>query len=646
MRSLIFGLLLLSVAIATFLVYQPGLSGPPVFDDGPNIVSNSKLRIQGLTLASLSDAAYSSPAGAFQRPLSMLSFGLNFYFNAGNFSPFPFKMTNLAIHLLNGLAVFALLRTLIGFYRKQREPQLPASYPHWLALTVTAAWLLHPLNLTSVLYLVQRMNSLAVLFTLGGLSLYLWGRIRVCNGQVRGLWAILTAIFVFTPLAFLSKENGALMPFFLLVAELTFFKFEAPQPAARRVLIVIFVLCTVLPVLAFVSYVALHPDWLLGGYAKRDFNLSERLMTEARIVWFYLRLIVLPSTALMGMYHDDIAISRSMVEPFMTLPAILGIVALLVLAWWSRHRQPLLAFGILFFLVGHSMESTIIPLELAHEHRNYLPMLGILLAFFHLLLKPFQMASARNLRRTVAVLLITLFAIGTFFRASTWANPFDLTKAEVDHHPNSPRANVEMGNVYANLITPDPITKEEYLLIASQYYEHEAILKKTTVSGLFNLIVLSISREKHVEKAWLTELTERLKHNALPPNFNDPLMVVAGCRSKVSCPLTEKEIELILYAPLQNPHVFGHVKALAYSALTQYLTNVTRDYPAAIDAIKQSIAFAPQELQYRMTLIKFLIALKRPDEARKELMLLKQVDQQNKPESDIALLEKQLTQAQ
>ncbi|MDI1246846.1 MAG: hypothetical protein PSV24_15755 [Rhodoferax sp.] len=644
MQRLIPGFLFLCALLAAFLIYQPGLGGPPVFDDGPNIVNNPHLRVTDLSLSSLREAAYSSPVGAFQRPISMLSFGMNFHFNSGNFAPFPFKLTNLFIHLLNGSAIFALVRLIVGHYRKQLQPLLPAAYPLWLALAVSAAWLLHPLNLTTVLYLVQRMNSLAVLFTLGGLFLYVWGRIRVCNGQRGGILAILVGIFVFTPLAILCKENGALLPFFMLVAELTLFKLETAQPVARRVLIVIFTVCTLLPVLAFVSYVALHPDWLLGGYATREFTLPERLMTEARVVWFYVRLIVLPSIALMGMYHDDIAISHGLFDPVTTLPAIIGMIALPVVVWLARRRQPLVTFGILFFFVGHSMESTIIPLELAHEHRNYLPMLGILLAFFHLLLQPFHLASARIPRQTVAVLLIGLFAAGTFSRATAWANPFDMLYAEIEHHPNSPRANIEMGNLYARLVSQDPLAMEENYLFAWQYYEHEASLNKSNVNGLFGLVVLSMSRGKPIENSLLTDLTDRLKQEVLPNSIIDPLLAIAGCQSKESCPLSSQEVEQLLRAPLKNPHVFGHFKALAYSALTYYLVNVARDYSAAIDAINQSIALAPMEREHRLTLVRLLVALQRPDEARKQLAILKQADHKNSRQRDIALLEKQLTQ--
>jgi len=290
------------------------------------------------------------------------------------------------------------------------------------------------------------------------------------------------------------------------------------------------------------------------------------------------------------------------------------------------------------------MESTFIPLELAHEHRNYLPMLGIVLAFFHLLLQPFHATSARIPRRAVAVLLIGLFAAGTFSRATAWANPFDMLHTEIAHHPNSPRANIEIGNLYARLISPDPFTMEENYFFAWQHYEHEASLNKSNVNGLFGLVVLSMSRGKHIENNLLTDLTDRLKQEVLPNSIIDPLLAIADCRTKASCPMSAQEVEQLLDAPLQNPHVFGHVKALVYTALTQYLVNVARDYPAAIDSINQSIALAPQELEHRLTLVRFLMALQRTEEARKQLATLKQIDHKNIRQRDIAMLEKQLTQ--
>ncbi len=487
------------------------------------------------------------------------------------------------------------------------------------------------------------MNSLAALFTLIGLGLYFWGRIRLFSGQGVGMLAILVGVFIFTPLAILCKENGALLPFFMLVAELTLFRFETAQPVARRFLIALFLICAVLPVLVFISYIAMNPGWLLGGYSGRDFNLPERLMTEARVVWFYLRLIVMPSNAAMGIFHDDIVISHGVFDPLITLAAIIGIIALPVIAAVFLRRQPLVTFGLLFFLIGHSMESTIIPLELVHEHRNYLPMYGILLAFFHLLLQPFHKASARIPRRVLVVLLIALFGVDTYSRAAAWSNPYELWHTEIEHHPKSPRTNIEMGSLYANLITPDPLAMGNNYLLARQYYEHANNLQKSNVNGLFGLIQLNTARGLPVERGWLTELAYRLEHETVPANVNDQLVALVACRMQKNCSLSAQDIELLLRAPLRNPRIFGSNKALVHTALTYYLINVAQDYPAAIESINQSIALAPQELEYRLTLVRFLIALERPNDARKQLALLKRIDKRHSRDGDIAMLEEQLS---
>ncbi len=648
MRQLIPRLMLLGILLTAVFVYRPGLNGPFMFDDGINVSNNEKLKVHDLSKASLTEAAFSIPNGVFRRPLSMLSFAFNFYFDRDTVSPFPdafsFKVTNLLIHLLNSIAVFILTRLLVSLYRERRQPDLPRAYTEWLALAVTAAWLLHPLNLTSVLYVVQRMTSLAALFTFSGLSLYLWGRARLCRGQQGGLVAIMASVLVFTPLAVLSKENGILLPFLMLAAEVVLFRFETARPSDRRFLITFFIVFAALPALLIIGYLAMHPNWILGGYIRREFTLPERLMTEARVIWFYLRLILLPSTALMGVYHDDFAISHHLFDPVTTLPAILGILALLGGVWLLRQRMPIVAFGILFFLVGHSIESSFVPLELMHEHRNYLPMYGIVLAFFYLLLEPFRAASARLPRRAAAVLMIVLFAASTMIRANAWSNSNDLWSIEVEHHPASTRANNEMGDLYANALTFDPVAKAANYPHARYYYERVTALKPNNINGLVGLIRLSEQHGKPVEEAWLKELDRRLAHEAIPANTNDQLMSLAFCQLKEKCPLKAGEIDQLLHAPLQNPHVTGRGRALIYSVLTIYFFNIKHDHAAALEAIRHAIKLDPQEIDHHLWLATILVAMHRSDEAREQITLLKQLDRASVKAKDIAVLEKQLIQ--
>jgi len=313
--------LLLSLA-ATFLIYQRGLSGAFVFDDGPNIIHNSGIAINDLKLPTLKQAAFSGSSGPMMRPISMLSFAANYY--ATGLNPYYFKLTNLVIHLFNGIGVFALTALLLSFYRKRFEPDLPVTYAQWLSLAVATAWLLHPLNLTSVLYIVQRMTSLSAFFSIWGLVVFVWGRARLHEGK-NGVLPILASMLLFTPLAALSKENGLLLPVFMLVAEAALFIFYAEKPAARRFLIGFYVLFLAIPAAAAIIYGAMHLDDLLAGYRTRGFTLPERVMTEARVVWFYIWQILLPSNAQMGLHHDDIAVSRGLFQPVSTALSLAGV---------------------------------------------------------------------------------------------------------------------------------------------------------------------------------------------------------------------------------------------------------------------------------------------------------------------------------
>jgi hypothetical protein len=168
-------LLLVSLLVTTF-VYWPGLSGSWLFDDYPNIVDNPGVQPHEVSIPSLARAALSSPASEFKRPLSSLSFATNYL--ASGLDPYSWKLVNLIIHLLNGVLAYLLAKALL-----QAAPGRPGGAPAGNARTVAAliagGWMLLPINLTGVLYVVQREESLANLFVLLGLVGYVAGRRRM-----------------------------------------------------------------------------------------------------------------------------------------------------------------------------------------------------------------------------------------------------------------------------------------------------------------------------------------------------------------------------------------------------------------------------------------------------------------------------------
>jgi tetratricopeptide (TPR) repeat protein len=349
-------------------------------------------------------------------------------------------------------------------------------------------------------------------------------------------------------------------------------------------------------------------------------------MTEARVLWFYIRLIVLPTNAQMGLFHDDIATSRGLLEPISTLLSIAGLAALLGLSFLTRKKAPLVTFAVLFFLTGHLLESSVFALEIAYEHRNYLPMYGLLLVLFFYMLYPLRFQENLQIRQVAAVIFIGLFAFSTFVRAGKWSNPFDFAESELAHHPNSPRNNGEMANIYANITTSDQNAMEMHYLSARYHYEKAVSLSPNYTNGLFGLIQLSSSRGKTVEAEWINMLEQRLSESKYAPDTGNQLMGLVTCQSKGVCKLPKNHIERILQAPFKNPGLTGPARALALLAWTHYLINLASDYPAAITALQQAIDASPNDLEYRLTLIQFLVALERDEEAQNQLAILKRLD--------------------
>ncbi len=443
-------ILLLSILLAaSALVYLPGIGGPFLFDDTSNILHNDFVKLQEFAADDLYHAAYSLKAGPLKRPIAMASFALNYYF-AGSFtSPVPFKLTNLFIHAVNGLLIFWLM--CLVFTRAARlqsgswaSDDRTAQTATLLAAAVSLLWVVHPIQLTSVLYVVQRMTELSALFTLLGLIFYLKGRLRLCSGRPGGIRLIVIGLVGCGVPGLLSKENAALLPVFAGALELTLFSNEMPwrlwsslSAYKKRAVISGVSLLAVVSIVTVIGYA-------LPAYANRPFDLPERLMTETRVLWFYLSLILLPRLPAFGLYHDDIMLSTSLLSPWTTLPSVLGICALLMLGFVARRSQPLVTLGILWFFIGHLIESTIIPLELVHEHRNYLASLGPLIVIVQLIAVGASRLELPKLWGLLPLIAI-IFALTTFQRADQWSDLNKQFRYAVLHHPNSARAQGSLG---------------------------------------------------------------------------------------------------------------------------------------------------------------------------------------------------------
>lgn len=634
MRNYLPPFLFVCSLLLAFFCYRPGLNGGFLFDDTVNIVENAYLKIDALDFASLKAAAISMRGGISGRPISMVSFALNFYL-AGP-EAYGFKLANLIIHLLNGVSIFLLSMLVLGLHRRRHPLELSPDRMRWISVAVASVWLLHPLNLTAVLYVVQRMASLAALFMFFGLAAYLYGRQRQVDGR-RGWGWILSAFLLFTPLAVLSKENGVLLPAFMLLAEVVLLNFQAPTKKTRFALMGLFAVTVILPAAVLAVNSIYDPSWLLAGYSVRDFTLPERLMTEARIVWFYLRLIVVPDISQLGVYHDDIAISRGLLTPYSTLAACIGIAALAATAFLLRKRHPIATFGILFFLLGHTVESSVFALEIAHEHRNYLPGYGILLVIFYYLLSPVRHTQkvrepvrgkdTLGMRQVLAVIMLIFFGAVTAMRAGQWADPDVRTLIEVKHHPDSVRANIGAAFMYVAHPSFSPEQAEHYYRLALSHYQRAADLSSSGTSGLLGLVGLNAMRGKPIEEHWVRELEQRLEHRPFSPDSVNSLMHLEKCLTSKNCSsLSPQLMARLLQAALRNPTLHGNARSSMQFAWSNLLFVSMHDRDAALKAAYKAMEATPDDVDNRITLVKFLLIQGKPDEAKKQITRMRQAN--------------------
>ncbi len=630
--------LLLACLTLAFFVYLPGTSGYFMFDDRNNIVGNASIQIQSLDFMTLKQAALSGEAGLLGRPLSMLSFALNVY--ANGLSPYHFKLTNIVIHLLNGICVYVLTVLILETCRQRDLTECSQTYVRWVSLAVASAWLLHPLNLTGVLYIVQRMTSLAALFTLLGLISFVHGRQQLASGKAGWGW-ILASFAVFTPLAAFSKENGALLPVFMLLIEFIFFRFQAPSAGTRRMLKALFGISVFLPFAALMVYFIGHLEWLTGGYRIRDFTLTERLMTEARILWFYMQTILAPNMSQLSMYHDDIPLSKGLFEPASTFFACIGILLLAVLAFLLRKWQPIAAFGILFFLVGHSIESSVLALELVHEHRNYLPIYGLLFILFYTLLYPLRHTKSLKARQCLAVFFILMLAGLTFMRATQWGNPFLMKEMAAANHPNSIRSNIDIAALYAAMPASSLAPADEYYRRAYEHFAKAASLSPSDTTGLFGLIDMNSRRRLPIEEAWVKTLSGRIESHPLSPSTANSLANLELCMRVADCTLSPEKMETLLQAALRNPTLQGIAKAQVLFAWSDFLLKVKNQPDAATAEAYRAVAVNPHDLYSQITLIIMLINLGKPTEAQAQITQTRLLDKMGAHTTALNQLEKQ-----
>jgi len=616
------------LAALVFAIYLPGLRGGFVFDDYPNIVDNANVHVGSWDPAAWLAAVFSSNAGLGHRPLAMASFALNYVFTG--LDPAPMKLTNIGIHALNVCLVWGLLQALLelalpAITRRRRE---------WVAGFAATAWAIHPINLMGVLFVVQRMESLCHLFVFAGLWLYLKGRQRQLAGATGGWWRINAGVLGGMALGLMSKESAVLLPLYAACIELCLPRAQNSARLQRRQLLAFFSLVLVLPAVVGVAWLLPHA-LAPGAFSSRDFTLAERLLTESRVVLDYLGWSLLPSLRTLGLYHDDIVISRGLWQPPATVAALAGLSCLVTAAVLLRGKRPLIALGIAWFLSAQLLTATIMPLELVFEHRNYFGSLGVVLAMADaLLLLPMDVMRQR-IGALIATLWLLLLGMTTVLRANEWGDPVRFAASEAAKHPQSPRAAYEYARVLV-IITgyrPDsPAVPEAFAAI-----ERDRALPHSGVLPHSAYLLLAARTHRPIPEFWWHDLQARLRAHPIGPQEISAITAITRCVRDRQCDFPQDEMLGVYQAALsrgENPDVLN--------VYADYVLNVQRQPSLALALWGHVVNLRPEEPQYRINRIKLLIAMEQYQTARHEIAELRQMSRLGNTESAARDLERLL----
>ncbi|MEK7991759.1 MAG: hypothetical protein VSS52_012185 [Thiotrichaceae bacterium] len=616
------------VLVFTAGLYWQGLNGVFIFDDEQNLAY--------LTLIDNADywsttAQFISEgfAGALGRPISLLTFAFQHDAYPDNIK--VFKAVNIILHLLNGCLVFAFILLLT------RLLKISSQHGLFLALCTASIWLLNPLQVSTVLYVVQRMTQLAAFFSLLGLTVYLLGREAIAyNKPIRGFLLVSSGIGLGIILAAFSKENGILLSLLVLVLEWTvlshytkprywtlwlaifvylpiFLLFLYLTGISRTILhlppdnlllysgllaVMIVLIESIIwtwiaksnwknlfralfytPISLTILFYSFNADTILASYMIRDFNVIERLLTEARVLTEYIAKTLLIYPVDYGLFHDDYPISRGIFNPSSTALAIAFILSLIGFAVWKRKIYPLIAFGILWFFAGQILESSVIGLVIYFEHRNYLPSIGIifvLVYFFWVLLQTIPMRYQPVL---TGIAILWLFAgIGlTWSQISLWSNPVKQAGVWAAYKPDSRYAQSQAAAIAVQLDQPK---------IAEQYY-HQMLLSFPQDSDPYMMLLLLACHypDDIIMPNIKQEILPQLQQQNVSTGALSSIIMLLD-EWKQCKKLSAQDMDAIFNVLLNNVRK-AHLAQL-YNLYARFKAQ-TSDYLAAIDAISKSI---------------------------------------------------------
>lgn len=579
-------------------VYANSLDVPFYLDDFRNFLDNPSLRLKELSLASLRGVIHNSTL--WTRPVSNISFALNYYFSQENVT--GFHAVNILIHIGTGFFLYQLAFATLS------TPALKTRYNDRFLIALLAAglWLVHPLHVQSVTYIVQRMTSMAVMFYILSLWLYVEGRLGK-RRSARWVWhgfSIAAGL-----LAVGSKEIAATLPIIVVLYEWYFFRDLDRQWLYRQVwLLAIIVLFAAL----LYAIYAENPIDLTAAYDKRPFTMAERLLTEFRVVMFYGSLLFFPHPGRLNLDHH-VPLSLSLFDPITTSLSLAALIILLAVSIRLARSHRLLSFAILWYGINLFIESSVIGLEIIFEHRTYLPSVFVLFAVTATL---YQLIRPKWAAVFLVVIAMGLCSFWTVVRNNTWRDPVVFWRDSAAKSPGKARPFINLSVAYRErghfddaiaaaqeAIRIDARFINGFVALGRAYLEkgetdqaitayREALARMPEYADVYNALA-----EAYLKKGMVSEAREALQENLrLKPSSYEALVNLASIKAyQGSYREAITDYQRAMEIGGENPDILFNL-AVAYGQ--------AGDIPNAILTYERVLSLQPEDPEARENLEK------------------------------------------
>lgn len=432
----------LIILVIGLAAYSNSFKVPFVFDDGNNIVLNKKIHIYELTFQELKKVFLRSYE--VDRTVAMLSFAANYYFN--RLEVFGYHLVNFLIHIAMGMSIYFFSIMTLTLPSTQKRY---GKYARQIAVVSALLFVVHPVQTQAVTYIVQRMTSMAALFYMLSILAYINAR---KEDTARPMLFIALSVLCGL-LSFGSKQNAVVLPATILLYEIYFFQNGSLEFIKRRAKII--GLLFTIPVITAMVYTRLNfIGYVLGEYAKRDFTLIQRVLTELRVLVYYIALMLFPHPSQLNLDYD-FPLSNSFFSPPTTFLALVILFWIFYLAVRLYRRDPLISFGIFWFYGNLFLESSVLALDIINEHRLYLPSVTFFMIVAYSSIMALEKGCRSPGRRTIVKLVIfpmviMILSSWTYQRNDVWKSVISILEDVTKKSPNKARQFINLGVAYSD----------------------------------------------------------------------------------------------------------------------------------------------------------------------------------------------------